>query len=114
MRMKRFAYLSVIFFPGLVFSLYTGSPSTTDMIEKGLVIEDDFWLGVKVIYEGDILLDKSLKPTNKTTTPNLRNTWQTATMCVQARRVFSIAFFTYIFTHIFSVKSLLNLYIFHQ
>lgn len=46
------------------YSLYYGSPALPEVTTEGLFIPRDFFLGVKVGYEGDFLFDRSLKPTN--------------------------------------------------
>ncbi len=66
MKRNHFAILLSVLFPCLVFPLSTDNPSTVDIVDKGFVLESDYWLGFKILYEGDILYDKSLKPTSNT------------------------------------------------
>ncbi|PCI92733.1 hypothetical protein COB11_06695 [Candidatus Aerophobetes bacterium] len=47
-------------------ALYNGSPSLPHVTETGFFFTKDDWFALKIGYQNDILIDRSLKPTNNT------------------------------------------------
>ncbi|MCH9630053.1 MAG: Major outer membrane porin [Chlamydiia bacterium] len=45
-------------------ALYNGAPSLPHVTETGFFFNKDDWFALKVGYQGDLLIDRSLRPTN--------------------------------------------------